>query len=93
MSDNTSGSDPVAEPKDSYGDPVVEPKDEAQDVVGRAHEGLADAEAARDAVAATVAARFGRKAPQGFFGEVNLWLDERMTERTARSGKTARAKS
>jgi len=51
MSDNTSGSDPVAEPKDSYGDPVVEPKDEAQDVVGRAHEGLADAEAARrDAV-------------------------------------------
>ncbi|MEX8059174.1 ABC transporter [Microbacterium sp. 16-032] len=51
MSDNTSGSDPVAEPKASYGDPVVEPKDEAQDVVGRAHEGLADAEAARrDAV-------------------------------------------
>ncbi|PYA30945.1 transcriptional regulator, partial [Serratia marcescens] len=32
-------------------------------------------------------------APQGFFGEVNLWLDERMTERTARSGKTARAKT
>ncbi|MGQ6139963.1 hypothetical protein ACUNGZ_20555, partial [Serratia sp. IR-2025] len=31
--------------------------------------------------------------PQGFFGEVNLWLDERMTERTARSGKTARAKT
>jgi hypothetical protein len=35
----------------SYGDPVDEPKDEAHDVVGRAHEGLADAEAAqRDAV-------------------------------------------
>lgn len=51
MSDNKSYGDPVAEPKDSYGDPVVEPKDEAQDVVGRAHEGLADAEAARrDAV-------------------------------------------
>ena len=51
----------------------------------------------RDALAAQtlgdVAARFGRKAPQGFFGEVNIWLDERMTERTARSGKTARAKT
>lgn len=35
----------------SYGDPVDEPKEEAHDVVGRAHEGLADAEAARrDAV-------------------------------------------
>lgn len=35
----------------SYGDPVAEPKDEGHDVVGRAHEGLADAEAARrDAV-------------------------------------------
>ncbi|WP_150953151.1 ABC transporter [Microbacterium testaceum] len=51
MSDNKSYGDPVAEPKDTYGDPVVEPQDEAQDVVGRAHEGLADAEAARrDAV-------------------------------------------
>jgi len=53
--------------------------------------------AMRDALAAqtlgAVAARFGRKAPQGFFGEVNLWLDERMTERTARSGKTARTKT
>jgi len=35
----------------SYGDPVDEPQDDAHDVVGRAHEGLADAEAARrDAV-------------------------------------------
>jgi len=35
----------------SYGNPVDEPKDEAHDVVGRAHEGLAEAEAAqRDAV-------------------------------------------
>ena len=51
MSDHQSYGDPVAEPKDTYGDPVVEPQDEAQDVVGRAHEGLADAEAARrDAV-------------------------------------------
>ncbi|MDQ1082908.1 MULTISPECIES: ABC transporter [Microbacterium] len=51
MSDNTSGGDRVAAPKDSYGDPVVEPTDDAHDVVGRAHEGLADAEAARrDAV-------------------------------------------
>lgn len=41
----------------SYGDPVDEPKDEAHDVVGRAHEGLADAEAARrDAVDPEVAA-------------------------------------
>ena len=40
----------MSDPK-SYGDPVDEPKDEAHDVVGRAHEGLADAEAARrDAV-------------------------------------------
>ncbi|WP_285138040.1 ABC transporter [Microbacterium sp. lyk4-40-TSB-66] len=51
MSDNTSGSDRVAARTDSYGDPVVEPTDDAHDVVGRAHEGLADAEAARrDAV-------------------------------------------
>ncbi|KTR96052.1 hypothetical protein NS220_03675 [Microbacterium testaceum] len=35
----------------SYGNPVDEPKEEAHDVVGQAHEGLADAEAAqRDAV-------------------------------------------
>ncbi len=47
MSDHQSYGDPVAEPNDSYGDPVAEPKDEAHDVVGRAHEGLADAEAAR----------------------------------------------
>ena len=41
----------------SYGDPVDEPKDEAHDVVGRAHEGLADAEAARrDAVDSEAAA-------------------------------------
>lgn len=41
----------------SYGDPVDEPKDEAHDVVGRAHEGLADAEAARrDAVDSDAAA-------------------------------------
>jgi hypothetical protein len=51
MSDNTSGSDRVAARTDSYGDPVVEPKEDGHDVVGRAHEGLADAEAARrDAV-------------------------------------------
>ncbi len=51
MSDNTSGGDRVVTPKDSYGDPVAEPTEDAHDVVGRAHEGLADAEAARrDAV-------------------------------------------
>lgn len=51
MSDNTSGSDRVAARTDSYGDPVIEPQEDAHDVVGRAHEGLADAEAARrDAV-------------------------------------------
>ncbi|MCJ1706319.1 ABC transporter [Microbacterium sp. VKM Ac-2923] len=67
MSDNTSGRDPVAAPKDqygdpvtastdSYGDPVVEPTENEHDVVGRAHEGLADAEAARrDAVDPQVA--------------------------------------
>lgn len=47
---NTHG-DHVAEPTNTYGDPVAEPRDDAHDVVGRAHEGLADAEAARrDAV-------------------------------------------
>jgi hypothetical protein len=56
MSDNTSGGDRVVTPKDSYGDPVVEPTDTPHDVVGRAHEGLADAEAARrDAVDPEVA--------------------------------------
>ncbi|WP_298870977.1 ABC transporter [uncultured Microbacterium sp.] len=52
MSDHQPHGDPVAEPTNSYGDPVVEPRDDdAHDVVGRAHEGLADAEAAqRDAV-------------------------------------------
>lgn len=52
----------------SYGDPVDEPKDEAHDVVGRAHEGLADAEAARrDAVDpdAAAAAWDGRTAQEG----------------------------
>lgn len=40
----------------SYGNPVDEPKDEPRDVVGQAHEGLADAEAARrDAVDPAVA--------------------------------------
>ncbi|MEV7756346.1 ABC transporter [Microbacterium sp. NPDC089180] len=51
MSDHQPHGDPVAEPTNSYGDPVAEPRDDAHDVVGRAHEGLADAEAAqRDAV-------------------------------------------
>ncbi|WP_426505760.1 RrF2 family transcriptional regulator [Serratia proteamaculans] len=53
--------------------------------------------AMRDALAVqtlgAVATRFGRKAPEGFFGEVNLWMDERMSERTTRSGKPARTKS
>ena len=52
--------------------------------------------AMRDALAlqtlGTVASRFGRKAPEGFFGEVNIWLDERLSERTTRSGKPPRAK-
>ena len=40
----------MSDPKSSYGEPVEEPTD-VDDVVGRAHEGLADAEAAgRDAV-------------------------------------------
>ena len=52
--------------------------------------------AMRDALAVqtlgAVATRFGRKAPKGFFGEVNIWMDERMSERTTRSGKPARTK-
>lgn len=35
----------MSDPKSSYGEPVDEPKDAADDVVSRAHEGLADAEA------------------------------------------------
>ena len=43
----------MSDPKSSYGEPVEEPTP-VDDVVGRAEEGLADAEAARrDAVAAT----------------------------------------
>jgi hypothetical protein len=37
----------MSDQKSSYGEPVDEPKDVDADVVGRAHEGLADAEAAR----------------------------------------------
>ncbi|KRA25623.1 ABC transporter [Microbacterium sp. Root61] len=46
----------MSDPKSSYGEPVEEPTD-VDDVVGRAHEGLADAEAAgREAVVADAAA-------------------------------------
>ena len=37
----------MSDPKSSYGEPVDEPNDADRDVVGRAHEGLAEAEAAR----------------------------------------------
>ncbi|WP_375385795.1 ABC transporter [uncultured Microbacterium sp.] len=41
----------MSDPKSSYGEPVEEPTSVDDDVVGRAHEGLADADAARrDAV-------------------------------------------
>ncbi|QHA89423.1 RrF2 family transcriptional regulator [Serratia rhizosphaerae] len=40
----------------------------------------------------SVAARFGRTAPADFFSEVNIWMDERITERTSRSGKAPRNK-
>lgn len=50
--------------------------------------------AMRDALAAQtlgeVAARFGRKAPASFFSDVQEWVDDRMTTRTARVGKPAR---
>ncbi|WP_267188970.1 ABC transporter [Microbacterium testaceum] len=50
----------------SYGDPVDEPKEEAHDVVGRAHEGLADAEAARrDAVDPEAAAAAWKERESG----------------------------
>ncbi|WP_136585979.1 ABC transporter [Microbacterium hydrothermale] len=78
MSDHQPHGDPVAEPTNSYGDPVAEPRDDAHDVVGRAHEGLADAEAAqRDAVdpAAAQAA----------------WDERETAERDAASAVTARA--
>ena len=41
----------MSDPKSTYGDPVEEPT-HVDDVVGRAHEGLAEAEAARDGSAA-----------------------------------------
>ena len=42
----------MSDPKSSYGEPVEEPTPVDDDVVGRAEEGLADAEAAkRDAAA------------------------------------------
>ena len=45
----------MSDPKSSYGEPVEEPNG-VDDVVGRANEGLADAEAARrDAVASDTA--------------------------------------
>lgn len=78
MSDHKPHGDPVPEPRDSYGDPVAEPRDEAHDVVGRAHEGLADAEAARrDAVdpdAATAA-----------------WNEREQGEREASAARDARS--
>ena len=50
--------------------------------------------AMRDALAAQtlgeVASRFGRKAPASFFSDVQGWVDDRMTTRTARVGKTPR---
>jgi hypothetical protein len=42
----------MSDPKSSYGEPVEEPTTVDDDVVGRAHEGLADAEAARGDIAA-----------------------------------------
>ncbi|KHK88907.1 RrF2 family transcriptional regulator [Novosphingobium malaysiense] len=50
--------------------------------------------AMRDVLAAqtlgNAGAQFNRKAPSGFFAEVDDWMDKRMSERTARSGKPAR---
>ncbi|MGP3535885.1 ABC transporter [Microbacterium sp. RD1] len=49
----------MTDPQSSYGDPVDEPKetDRDADVVGRAHEGLAEAEAARNDVPEEAVAR------------------------------------
>ena len=51
--------------------------------------------AMRDALAAqtlgAVSARFGRKAPAGFFRQFQGWVDDRMTTRTARVGKPPRS--
>lgn len=50
--------------------------------------------AMRDALAAqtlgAVADRFGRKAPNQFFAEVQAWIDQRANARTARVGKPPR---
>lgn len=50
--------------------------------------------AMREALAAQslgdVAQRFSRKAPSAFFADVDAWIDGRLTERTARSGRPAR---
>lgn len=49
--------------------------------------------AMRDALAAqtlaSIAERFGRKAPAQFFADVDTWIDERINDRTARSGRPA----
>ncbi|MEX3175510.1 Rrf2 family transcriptional regulator, partial [Serratia quinivorans] len=71
------------------------PPDWALSGKGAIHAVMLQAEKAmRDALAVqtlgAVATRFGRKAPEGFFGEVNPWVDERLSERTTRSGKSAR---
>lgn len=53
--------------------------------------------AMRDALAAhtlgEVHARFGRKAPESFFGEVRDWMADRMGGRTARAPKSREAPS
>jgi hypothetical protein len=54
----------MSDPKSSYGEPVDEPKDAAHDdVVGRAHEGLANAEAARQGTAPAEEAPAAEPAP------------------------------
>ena len=54
----------MSDPKSSYGEPVEEPTPEG-DVVGRAHEGLAEAEAARRDAAADETAAAGPPTPSG----------------------------
>lgn len=57
-------------------------------VMRQAEQAMRDALAARSL--ADVAATFGRKAPAGFFVEVNDWIDGRVRGRTGRGAKPPR---
>lgn len=62
----------MSDPKSSYGEPVEEPTPEG-DVVDRAHEGLAEAEAAREAADQPVAGETAATEPPAAPAEADPW--------------------